>query len=282
MCANPRLSRSGSLSETEMNRSLISVIIPTYNSEEFLENCLKSIISQSYTNIEIIIVDNYSLDKTLEIAAKYGRVVLHEGPRSEGRNIGAALAQGEYILSLDSDMEVSCHVLRQCLSQAKKGFDAIIIPEISIGEGYWAECRALEKLCYIDDDLIEAARFFRKDAFEAVDGYDPTLVFGEDWDLSQRIRKTGFRVGRVNSIIKHNEGRLSLRQSMIKKSYYWKSFKDYSAKNPEEAKQQMMLIRPAFVRNWRKLANDPLHSLGMIILKVFEFLYGWVGSRRRN
>ena len=46
----------------------------------------------------------------------------------------------------------------------------------------------LEKLCYVGDDLIEAARFFRKSSFDAIGGYDVDLEAGEDWDLNQRLR----------------------------------------------------------------------------------------------
>lgn len=262
---------------------LVSVVIPTFNSERFLERCLRSVESQSYSNIEIIVVDSYSTDRTREISENFGaRIVLCRAGRSRARNVGAGLSKGEFVLSIDSDMELTRNVVNECAVKMIQGFDAVIIPEISVGEGFWAECRALEKLCYVGDDLIEAGRFFRKDVFETVCGYDDGLVFGEDWDLNQRIKQAGFRVGRVSSFIKHNEGQLSLRQTMLKKSYYGKSLEAYSVKHPKEAKRQLMLIRPAFVRNWRRLAKDPSHSFGMVLLKVCEFTYGWVGSKCRS
>jgi probable beta-1,3-galactosyltransferase len=54
-----------------MKNPLVSVIIPTYNSSRTLEKCLKSIKNQTYKNIEIIVVDNNSIDNTKEIAKKY-------------------------------------------------------------------------------------------------------------------------------------------------------------------------------------------------------------------
>ena len=266
-----------------MSNPLVSVIVPTFNSESFLNNCLRSVREQSYSNIEIIIVDKYSTDKTKEISEKFGaKVVLYKSNRSKARNIGVGLSNGEFILSLDSDMELTSNVIKECVSKVKSGFSAVIIPEFSAGEGFWAACRALEKICYVGDDLIEAARFFRKDLFKAVFGYDDQLVFGEDWALNQKIIKAGFKVGRINSFIKHNEGKLSLQQTMMKKNYYGKSLKDYYVKHPKEAKQQLLLIRPAFVRNWKKLVNDPFHFFGMIVLKVCEFTSGWIGSKCRS
>jgi len=255
-------------------KPLVSVVVPTFNSERFLERCLRSVRGQTYPNVEVIVVDNYSRDKTREIAKKYGaRIILCRAGRSKARNIGANLARGEFIFSIDSDMELTPNVINECIRKVLvKGFDAVIIPEISVGEGFWAKCRSLEKMCYIGDDLIEAARFFKREVFEEVGGYDNKLVFGEDWDLSQRIRKAGYKIGRIKAFIKHNEGRLSLRRVILKKRYYGRTLKYYRLKHPNEAKWQLALIRPAFIRNWRKLITDPLHTIGMLILKTCEFL----------
>jgi glycosyltransferase involved in cell wall biosynthesis len=61
------------------DKPLVSVIIPTKNSESTIDYCLRSIRGQTYTNIEVIVVDNYSRDKTEEVAQKYGKV-LSKGP----------------------------------------------------------------------------------------------------------------------------------------------------------------------------------------------------------
>jgi arabinofuranan 3-O-arabinosyltransferase len=103
--------------------------------------------------MEVIVVDNYSTDGTRGIAEKYGaKVVLCRGVRSKARNVGADLAKGVFIFSIDSDMELTPNVVGECVAKAESGFDAVIIPEVSVGEGFWAKCRALEKLCYIGDD----------------------------------------------------------------------------------------------------------------------------------
>lgn len=72
------------------NQPLVSVIVPTYNSEKFIGACLESIKNQMYTNIELIVVDNNSTDKTKEIAWRYTDKVFNKGPeRSAQRNFGA-------------------------------------------------------------------------------------------------------------------------------------------------------------------------------------------------
>jgi glycosyltransferase involved in cell wall biosynthesis len=262
-----------------MSTPLVSVVVPTFNSERFLEKCLASIKAQTYPNIETIVVDNYSTDGTREIADKFGvRVVLCRAGRSRARNVGAGYAEGEFVLFVDSDMELMPNVVGECVAKVEKsGFDAVIIAEFSVGEGFWAKCRALEKQCYIGDDLIEAARFFKRDVFETVKGYDVELLFGEDWDLNQRTKKAGYEIGRVKAFIKHHEGRLNLREDMLKKHYYGKTLQFYLVKHQKEAKQQLTLFRPAFVKNWKKLGKDPVHALGMVFMKTCEFIVGYVG-----
>ena len=72
-----------------MTQPLVSIIVPTYNSEKFLEGCLESIQKQTYSHIELIVVDNNSKDNTKEIARKYTEKVFNQGPeRSAQVNFG--------------------------------------------------------------------------------------------------------------------------------------------------------------------------------------------------
>ena len=83
-----------------MDNPLVSVIITTKNSSRTLETCLKSIKDQTYKNIELIVIDNNSIDNTKEIAKKYTNKVFNYGPeRSAQRNFGAKQAKGEYLLT---------------------------------------------------------------------------------------------------------------------------------------------------------------------------------------
>jgi glycosyltransferase involved in cell wall biosynthesis len=89
----------------------ISVIIPVYNSGEYLKQCLDSILSQSYIDFEIICIDDFSSDNSLDILQEYSlkdsRITIIRNPYNIGaarsRNIGIQLARGEYIIILDSD-----------------------------------------------------------------------------------------------------------------------------------------------------------------------------------
>lgn len=94
-----------------MNEKLISVIVPIYNVEKYIGKCLTSIQNQTYTNIEIICVDDGSPDRSMEIceavAAKDSRIQIIKKDKNSGqsvtRNIGMKAARGEYISFVDSD-----------------------------------------------------------------------------------------------------------------------------------------------------------------------------------
>ena len=92
------------------NKELISVIVPIYNVDIYLKKCLESIINQSYKNIEIILIDDGSTDKSSIICDEYKEIdsrimVLHKnnGGLSSARNVGLEKATGSYIVFVDSD-----------------------------------------------------------------------------------------------------------------------------------------------------------------------------------
>ena len=93
-----------------MERDLISIIVPVYNVQEYLKNCINSILNQSYKNIEIILVDDGSTDESSSICDLYvkkdNRIkVIHKenGGLSDARNMGIKSARGKYITFVDSD-----------------------------------------------------------------------------------------------------------------------------------------------------------------------------------
>src|SRR5437660_8044096 len=101
-------SAEGSTSKREFqvsdsaNPPLVSVIIPSRNSERTIAECLTSIMSQSHKPVEIIVVDSFSTDSTKEIAQRMGALVVsHKGERSVAKNLGAKIANGKYFFFVD-------------------------------------------------------------------------------------------------------------------------------------------------------------------------------------
>lgn len=103
----------------------VSLIIPTYNSEKYLEECLKSVINQTFRDYEIIIVDNNSEDNTVNVIKKYmekyGNITLirldENLKQGIARNIGVQNAVGEYIMFVDSDDKVSPEFINKMYSK---------------------------------------------------------------------------------------------------------------------------------------------------------------------
>ena len=103
---------------TRTSQHKISVIVPVYNTEKYLEQCLDSLLSQTYKNLEIICVDDGSSDNSLEILEKYKKldsriiVIAQENQgQSASRNKGLELATGNWITFVDSDdwVDVECY-----------------------------------------------------------------------------------------------------------------------------------------------------------------------------
>ncbi|HEV2029122.1 MAG TPA: glycosyltransferase [Candidatus Dormibacteraeota bacterium] len=254
------------------DRALVSVVVPTRNSARTLEACLISLCAQSYSPIELIVVDNGSADETLGIASRHADVVESYGPeRSAQRNRGAEVAHGDYLLFIDSDMTLSQGVVGDCVEAVRlAGAPAVVIPEISVGEGFLARCRALERSCYAGDNNIEAARFFTREAFDSAGGFDENLTGPEDWDLSIRVAG-GSSLPRTASQISHDEGRLRLAAVLQKKRYYAASSVSYWRKHGRSTFSQANLVfRPAFLRSWRRLLRHPVLTVGFLTLKSLE------------
>lgn len=251
------------------NLPLVSIIISTYNNKSTIGLCIKSLKNQTYKNNEIIVVDEWSHDGTDEIAKKEGAQVFYHGKeRSNNRNFGLKKAKGDYLFFLDSDMEISQTVIKECLDLIAKGFDAIVIPEESVGNGYWAAVRSFERKFILGDNNVEASRFFKKSVLDKIGGYDPDIVGAEDWDLQQRVIQAKFKIGRIKSFIIHHEGNLQLKRLLKKKAYYGKAFLEYKRRYPEAFRKS--IIRKGIFFHLHDYIRRPVLGIGVIVLKFLE------------
>lgn len=251
-----------------MKNNLVSVIITTKNEESNIENCLKSILCQTYKHIEIIIVDNGSTDKTKEIANKYTNLVYDKGPeRSAQRNFGVNVSSGDYILYLDADMILAPSVVESCINEitADDKVIGLYIKEVILGKNSWSKVRGFERSFYCGTP-IDAVRFVQKEAFLEVKCFDESLSGPEDWDFNRKMADIGklklienlmdsdssvktrqFSLeierlllsngivrediyGKYNNSIFHNESDFNLLKYLKKKSYYMKDFDKYIQK----------------------------------------------------
>ncbi len=274
-----------------MRQKLVTIIIPTYNCEDIIEGCLVSVKKQIYKPLEIIIIDSFSTDRTPQICKGYGRVYSYGRDPSQKnifavpyqRNFGVSKAKGEYVYIIDSDMRLTPQVVSSCVDMIEeKGADAVIVPEVSYGDSFWAKCRALEKACYNRSpvSLADAARFVKKSVWNKLGGLDATLGGGDDWDFQLRLNKGRYKTMKTREAVLHYEGNLTLGKQIYKKFRYGKTVLDYFRKHKDQKillSKQYSLIRPDFVTNIDLLMKDPVHAIGMIIMKTVEYTAALIG-----
>ncbi len=266
-----------------MKQPVVSVIVTTRNNQPTIDACLQSIANQTYPAIELIVVDNQSKDKTVEIAKRYTKLVFDKGPeRSAQRNFAVSKATGRYVLIIDSDMELTKNVVKSCVNRAEQdGLRSVIIPEESFGVGFWAQCKRLERSFYVGQDDIEAARFFDRATYLQIGGYNEHMTGAEDWDFSERMREAGGKPGRINQFIMHNEGHFKLFTALKKKIYYTKGFTQYYAsgvagRNKKASKSALKYYK-LYLSQPLKLFKNPFYGFGVLFMKTAEFAAAVVG-----
>lgn len=262
--------------------ALVSVVVPTRQAERTLEACLLSIRGQDHQHLELVVVDNASTDETLDIARRHADLVLSGGPeRSAQRNQAIARSSGPWVLWIDADMVLRPDVVSSALAAAQAhGADAVFVPEVSFGEGFWTACRALERRCYEDEPLIESPRLVRRSWLEASGGFMTTVAGQEDAELRMRLLASGAAMTRSIGVIEHDEGRLTLRGILDKRMYYGQSIPAYMAATPGGVNRQMRATLRAYVRHRRMLARDPAHAAGLLLMRGLEVLAYGAGAVR--
>jgi len=272
-----------------MKVPLVSVVVTTKNEEKNIARCLASIKAQTHPNLEIIVVDNDSSDRTKEISRQFTDSVHNKGPeRSAQRNYGMIeIARGEYVTFIDADMVLSPHLVERCVqSMEQNDFLALHIPEVIMGDSFWCQVRRFERGFY-DGSVVDGSRFFKKKLFQEIGGFDESIYAAEDWDIDKRIKKMG-RIGLLErtadegAVIFHNESDFRLGNYLKKKTYYSHSFGRYQDKwgadDPDVKKQFSPYFRfiGVFVEDgkWKKLLSHPLLAGGMYVLRgLVGFVY---------
>jgi glycosyltransferase involved in cell wall biosynthesis len=262
---------------TKTNNPVISITIPTFNSEKTIHHCLFSIMNQSFHSIEVTIVDNYSSDKTEEICRKYNCNFLKAVcGKAEARKIGFYRSKGDYILLLDSDMYLEKGLLNEILSLIENyKFDAIIISEEFPPKTILHVAKNLEKKCYSEESEIESPRFYRKTSLEHVnwddldDGWDEYEIF-----LNAKIAKP--KIGSCQKKIYLLEKPVNLG----KKFHHGKYLKLYKQKYYEKEKvaTKQYNLRYRFRLLFKAFKVSYSNGSLLFIIKFLEMLSLYLGS----
>ena len=186
---------------------LVSVVIPCYNQAHFLGEAIESALSQTYTDLEVVIVDDGSQDDTARVASAYARedskvrLVRQENRGLAGaRNRGLAESRGEYVVFLDSDdllLEEALEVgVRELESHPRCAFVSGHYRPISAEGDTYAIPRQHRVdgdhyLALLRDNYISmpASVMYRRWVFEEVGGFDGSVDAAADWDLYLRVAR---------------------------------------------------------------------------------------------
>jgi glycosyltransferase involved in cell wall biosynthesis len=176
---------------------MLSIIIPTLNEENYLPLLLGAIKQQNFADLEIIIADAGSIDKTLEIAKSYGCRVAPGGEPAKGRNEGAKTAKGDMLLFMDADnIYLPKNFLEKLTSDFKKrNLDVASFTLCPEGNGF-------DKFAYqIYNNWVNLTQKFlafatnsilvKKELHQTIGGFDEEIKIAEDHDFAQRAAKIG-------------------------------------------------------------------------------------------
>lgn len=181
--------------------SELSIIIPAKNEEKTLPGLMESIKKQSFKDYEIIVADADSKDKTKEVAKNYGARVVKGGMPGPGRNRGADVALGNYLLFLDADGELpSEFFLEQNLNEMKRRGACVATTYIKPLSDKSIDYALLE-VCNAYNLIMEKLKphapgcciFVKSAVHEELHGFDEKLLLAEDHDYVQRAEKAGYR-----------------------------------------------------------------------------------------
>jgi glycosyltransferase involved in cell wall biosynthesis len=175
---------------------MISIIIPALNEEDYLPLLLESIKRQKVFEHEIILADAGSKDKTLEIAKQYGCIITPGGLPGRGRNLGAKVAKGEFILFLDADCVLPDDFFEKFLFEAKTrnldiaGFCLVPSPKNKLSS-FLLNVFYNQPIVLLESALPHAAMgiFVKKDIFEKAGGFDEDVKLAEDHYFVRRAIK---------------------------------------------------------------------------------------------
>ncbi|WP_407484487.1 glycosyltransferase family 2 protein [Elizabethkingia miricola] len=217
------------------NNPLISVIVPCYNQAEYLDECLQSILDQTYQHWECIIVNDGSPDNTEEIALKwvdkdvrFRYVKKENGGPSSARNTGLKEAKGIWVQFLDGDDLIEAQKFEKSSSLFSAGIDIIIsgyryfensegtfikrivgrddfIPEVYITKDDKID---LKKVFRIKNPFVISAPLYRVIIFKMIGGFNEELYALEDWEFNFRCA--------LNDFVFHHIGYLENSKALIR------------------------------------------------------------------
>jgi len=207
-----------------MLNPLISIIVPCYNQAQYLDECLQSVLEQTYENWECIIVDDGSADNTEELVerwttedSRFSYYKKENGGVATARNLGLELSKGDWILPLDGDDKIEKTYLQLAAEKINEGYDFVYCR----AKYFEAETKEFILPDYsfknlLKSNIIFCSAIFSKQKLGAV-RYDEEMHEGlEDWDFwISYLSKDNINVIKLNEILFHYRIKSASRNHLI-------------------------------------------------------------------
>ncbi|MBI2335798.1 MAG: polysaccharide deacetylase family protein [Deltaproteobacteria bacterium] len=282
----------------------ISVVIPAFNEERHIENCIRSTQNQDYPGVyEIIVVDNASTDQTQVKAANLGVKVVHEPKRGlcAARQAGLEASQGEIIAYIDADSLAPSNWLKDIAIKFQEDPKIVGISGFYRFFGikkwrhrcfFWIFFHILEPLLFLFLACLRQSAFrganfaVKKAAVYQVGGFDTSILFyGEDLNIADRLQRVG-KIKQIHSIVsssgrRYNQNGIVLPMLIYTFNYIWMFFfKEPFTKGVDDlSEQHQEKIIPLNPLRWHKRLAFALLVIGLFFYGAFHptnFLFGKV------
>lgn len=222
----------------------IAAVIPTYNNEDVIEECIKSLLNQTRKFDEIIVVDNFSGDHTAEIARGLGvKVYQVKSNRSEARNFGAKMTNAEIIAFIESDSVYDENWVEEVLKGFEK-YDCVIDRR-----AVYAPKTFIAKM----NDAVFDMRFknykpfsiwaIRKNLFADIGGFNKNLEAFEDVELGDRVIERGHEIFFASKAVQYHKGEpKTLREALRRSWWFGLRAKEYYKLRPEKKPRLKIML----------------------------------------
>lgn len=190
------------VNETPTERPRVTIVIPCFNCELYLAEALSSAVGQTYDNIEIVLVDDGSTDRSLEIARNFPQVRIVSQPNggsSAARNTGLGVSEGEFVLFLDADDRLAPDAVRSHLDGFSQRPDvSMVYGGLRIIDRFGnvleqfprdAECMRWRELLFVLSP-VPTQSMFRRDRLVAAGRFDPKVGLLQDFELLLRLARS--------------------------------------------------------------------------------------------
>lgn len=269
----------------------LSIIIPCHNGQQYIDRCLKSILKDKAGKYEIIVINDFSQDKTQTVLRKYAKSktvqIINKGENigpAKARNLAVKLAKSKYLLFLDADTELVTKNLREIPEKFKKNRSLGAV-QVKILKGktnqtetaghflsfagfpYEIGVNEDERKWRSELDIFagrSAGLAVRKDVFEKVGGFDEDyFIYGEETDLCWRIRLAGYNIIYFPEITIRHFGKSTLNKKNTFRIFY-EGAKNNTANIIKNSKIPVIFyVLPLHIFSW----------LAISLLEIFKFRF---------